>query len=316
MGTVHQLPGRPAASVPIGHAVDAFLLAGDFAPGTESGYRRTLTAFVAAVGGPTTDLAALGAGETAEQAADEIAAWFLDRWGSASPATYNRALYALRSAVRYWQRQPGWLAADPTRRLTGRSRPPDRTRDLSPAELERFLTRDDLLLRDKTLYRLLYESAARTAEVLALDIDELDLRNRRAKVSRKGGAADIITWRTPTARLLPRLIGDRRHGPVFLTERRARVELPAADLDPDTGRARLSYRQAWGLFKQQSGGWTLHQLRHTALTEAAAQGTNTGTLLAFSGHASVTSLSRYTRVSADALARWQANRDPATRKGR
>jgi hypothetical protein len=37
-------------------------------------------------------------------------------------------------------------------------------------------------------------------------------------------------------------------------------------------------------------------------------------LLAFSGHASVASLARYTRVSPDALTRWQARRDPHRRR--
>lgn len=49
---------------------------------------------------------------------------------------------------------------------------------------------------------MLYETAARAEEILGLDVDELDLRNRRAKVHRKGGAADVIVWRTATARLL------------------------------------------------------------------------------------------------------------------
>ncbi|MCG5213284.1 hypothetical protein [Streptosporangium sp. KLBMP 9127] len=34
----------------------------------------------------------------------------------------------------------------------------------------------------------------------------------------------------------------------------------------------------------------------------------------YSGHTSVASLARYARVSAEALARWQAGRDPAARK--
>jgi MerR, DNA binding len=55
------------------------------------------------------------------------------------------------------------------------------------------------------LWRLLYESAARSSEVVDLDVDELDLRNRRARVRRKGGAVDVIVWRTCTARLLPPL---------------------------------------------------------------------------------------------------------------
>jgi integrase/recombinase XerC/integrase/recombinase XerD len=44
---------------------------------------------------------------------------------------------------------------------------------------------------------MLYETAARAGEVLALNIEDLDLANRRAKVRRKGGAIDIIVWRRP-----------------------------------------------------------------------------------------------------------------------
>lgn len=170
-------------------------------------------------------------------------------------------------------------------------------------------------MREKTLWRLLYESAARASEVLALDVVDLDLRNRRARVQRKGGAADIITWQTGTARLLPRLLGGRAAGPVFLTDRRARVQLPPQDLDPATGRARLSYRRAEELFAAAAGGATLHQLRHSALTHAAEEGANTSTLMAYSGHTSVASLAKYARVSAEALGAWQAGRDPASRRG-
>ena len=102
---------------------------------------------------------------------------------------------------------------------------------------------------------------------------DLDLPNRKAKVRRKGGAIDVIVWQTGTARLLPRLLKGRKTGPVFLTDRRARVQLPPCDIDPASGRARLSYRQAEDLFKAASGGATLHQLRHSALThDAEARG--------------------------------------------
>jgi hypothetical protein len=39
---------------------------------------------------------------------------------------------------------------------------------------------------------------------------------------------------------------------VFVTERKARVQLPAADLD-EHGRARLNYQQAEALFAKASG---------------------------------------------------------------
>lgn len=55
--------------------------------------------------------------------------------------------------------------------------------------------------------------------------------NRCAKVRRKGGPVDVIVWQTGTARLLPRLLKGRKSGPLLVPERKARVQLPAADLD-------------------------------------------------------------------------------------
>ena len=50
---------------------------------------------------------------------------------------------------------------------------------------------------------------------------------------------------------------------MFVTDRKARAPLPAADLD-ERGYARFSYQQAAELFSAASGGATLHQLRHPA----------------------------------------------------
>ncbi|MDQ3524392.1 MAG: hypothetical protein M3451_04985 [Chloroflexota bacterium] len=63
----------------------------------------------------------------------------------------------------------------------------------------------------------------------------------------------------------PRYLDGRDHGPLFVTERRARLELPACDVDPDIGRARLSYRRAdeylAAVTARESGGpWNLHPL--------------------------------------------------------
>ena len=93
--------------------------------------------------------------------------------------------------------------------------------------------------RDKTLWWLLYETAARAGEVLALNVEDLDLAHRRAVVIGKGGRAELIGWETKTARLLPRLLHQRRNGPTFLADIAPAPGRPAlADLDPDTGRAR------------------------------------------------------------------------------
>jgi hypothetical protein len=103
-------------------------------------------------------------------------------------------------------------------------------------------------------------------------------------------------------------------GPVFLTDRRARVPLPQGDVDQATGRARLSYTHAEALFKAPSSGATLQQPCHSAITHEAEDGTSTPMLMARSGHTSVRSLAKYARVSAESLQRHQAERDPARRR--
>ena len=89
---------------------------------------------------------------------------------------------------------------------------------------------------------------------------------------------------------------------MYLAGRRPTRAAAALDLDPASGRARLSYRRAAELFQARTG-WTLHQLRHSALTHAAEEGTNLPLLLARSRHASVRSLERYARPGPEAVAR-------------
>ena len=117
------------------------------------------------------------------------------------------------------------------------------------------------------------QRAGRSAEVLTLDVEDLDLPNRCARGTPHGRRHRHHRL-AGTARLLPRLLQGRKTGPVFVIGRKARVQLPAADLD-ERGRARLSYQQAEALFTKASGGATLHQLRHSALTRAAEDGTGT-----------------------------------------
>ena len=60
----------------------------------------------------------------------------------------------------------------------------------------------------------------------------------------------------------------------------------------------------------------MHQLRHSALTHAAEDGTNLPLLLARSRHASIRSLERYARPGPEAVGRHVAATDPAARRRR
>ena len=73
----------------------------------------------------------------------------------------------------------------------------DTTRALPRARIERLLSRRDIPLREKTLWRMLYETAARASEILALNVEDLDLKQRRAPV-RSGPRAAMSSSSTGT----------------------------------------------------------------------------------------------------------------------
>ncbi|WP_063793207.1 site-specific integrase [Frankia sp. R43] len=231
-------------------------------------------------------------------AASALAVWFTGRWGQRAPATFNRNLDTLRSAAGYWRDQ-GWIVTEPTAEVRRRGRAPAQTRTLSRAAVAELVTRENVDLRERVLWWMLYETAARASEVLALDVEDLDLRHRCAPVHRRRNAVAVIIWRAGTARLLPQLLMGREAGPVFRTDRGTR----------------LAYRRAADIFNTATDGATLHQLRHSALTHAAEDGANTSTLLAYSGLTSVASLARYTRLSARALAQWQLGDEAGPQPG-
>jgi integrase/recombinase XerC/integrase/recombinase XerD len=89
---------------------------------------------------------------------------------------------------------------------------------------------------------MLYETAARSAEVLALDVEDLDLPNRQAR-SGKIGAIDVIIWQTGTARLLPRLLKGRKSGRCSSPSGTRGSSRPRPTLAPAAA-PRLSYQQA------------------------------------------------------------------------
>ncbi len=291
------------ADAPLATAVDAFLAAAELAPTSLRVYRQALEPLASELG-PSRPLGSIEA-EHLEHAARQA-------WGELGPATWNRNLAALRSFLRWGRHEQ--LLEGLGRYLPRRREPADRTRAINHAQLERLWSRESVPLREKALWRLLYETAARASEILALDVEDIDLANKRAKVRSKGGALEFVYFQSGAARLLPRLLGGRRSGPVFLSERRAPAGTPSLDVCQLTGHARLSYRRAAAMFSEHSGGWTLHQLRHSALTHLAEAGESTVLLMAKGRLQSLRTLQRYARPGPEAVAALTARNDPARRR--
>lgn len=299
---------RPAGEA-LGPAVAVFLAERDLAPSSHRVYALALARLVEHLG-PERSLA---------QVSPRVLGRFMtSRYSHLAPASWNRVAATLGSFFAYTTRQ-GWTATSPAAGLERRHPRTDRetharTRAIPEAELFAFLGGEHPI-REKTLWWLLYETAARANEVLGLDVCDLDLPRRRAVVIGKGGRAELIGWETRTARLLPRYLQRRADGPLFLTDiAPVPARQPAqADLDPASGRARLSYRRAAQLFTTASGGWTLHQLRHSRLTHLAEASVALPLLMTKSRHTSLTSLAVYAKPTFDAVAAATAALDPHRR---
>jgi site-specific recombinase XerD len=302
-------------STTVGEAGDAFL-SGIQTATTRTAYGETLGVLID-VAGEDFPVAAL---------APEVYGAVMDRWDSAAASTWNRHLSALTSFTA-WANRQDLLETNPARRLTRRKPARRGDRSIPYVRLERLFADERHGLRERVLWRLVYETAARAEEILTLDIEDLDLEFKRARVTSKGGALEYVYWGTGTARLLPRLLAGRKAGPVLLADRKApasgRRAPAAADIDPVTGRGRLSYSRAEYLFKTATKhkaydphgqGWTLHWLRHSALTHLAEKGRTAPELQAKSRHAHLASLGAYVKLGAETAAKVTAETDPAARR--
>jgi len=159
-------------------AVDAFLSQPDLAVTTRAKYRQTLAVLEVELATAPVTGAAIG-GVLAQRCRD------------AAPATWNRHLATVRSFARYCQRN-GLLDIDGDIVLDRRAENHDQTRSIPLASLERPWERRDVALRERTLGRLLYETAARADEVLRLNVEDLDVPAKRARTRSKGGDVDWL----------------------------------------------------------------------------------------------------------------------------
>lgn len=310
---------RAAGPTPLAEATRRFLRRDAFEESTRVSYGRTLAALTEVVGAEA-DVAAVAT----EQLEDDL----FPRWDHVAATTYNRHRAALLSFFG-WCAQRGWgPAVNPAaliepRKLRKRTEAERRERPISRELLAERWTLDGVAGRNRTLWRMGYETWARAEELLGLNVEDLDLGRREGIVTGKGGDRETVWWATGTARLLPRVIAGRTGGPLFLAGRRPTRPMPVADVDPHTGRARLSYRQAERLFTEagqrldpHGPPWTFHRLRHAGIAHAVEDGYSVAAIRAKSRQSSLRSLQVYANPSADAIRAMTDDLDGTARRRR
>ncbi len=292
----------------ISGAVEAFLTQADLAPTTRREYGKHLGRLAGRLGADR-PLATLTAGE--------LTAAVTDLWGICRPRTWNQRLAVVGSFLAFARRR-GWPmapASDLALNLDRRRVKVDRTRVPTLAELERFWAKPGVPLLVKAFTRLQYETAARATELLGADIADLDMENRRLRVTSKGGDVEWVYFQSGAARTLPRLLRGRASGPLFVTSLRpGSGRAPAAaDVCPTTGRVRISYRRMAELVVEHSG-WPTHAYRKAQLSHLGARGYGDAALQAKSRHKSRRSLESYVNVGSEVAAAITAETDPNRRR--
>jgi len=222
----------------------------------------------------------------------------------AAASTVTRALAALRAGFRAWKRA-GVVEGNPAELAPGPRRPQRLPRIVKPAEAATLLDRipaddDALALRDRAMLELAYGGGLRAAELVDLDVGDVDLDGREVRVTGKGQKTRTLPLGDPAAEALrrylsrgrPALEGPERGEPALLLSRRGR-QLSTSDV---RRRLRLWVQRA-GL----PGDLHPHALRHSFATHLLDGGADLRAIQELLGHARLSTTQVYTRVESTRL---------------
>lgn len=183
---------------------------------------------------------------------------------------------------------------------------------MSEAEVGRLLrTRvagkdETLRLRNAAIMELLYASGVRRAELVGLNLADIDTERRMMRVLGKGNKQRMVFMNEAAATAIRAYLGMRPRSndeALFLSNRKTR----------------LSHRQAWVIFREfaQLSGLTKHVtphvMRHSFATHLLENGADIMTIKELLGHESLSTTQIYTNVSLEHMRRSYEDAHPRDR---
>ena len=239
-------------------------------------------------------------------------------------ASVARKVSALRTFVRYLRRE-GWIDSDPAALAVAPKREQKVPAHLSVDEMSQLLDAPDastpLGRRDRAILELFYSSGIRLSELVALDLEDVDLAGRMVRVMGKGRKERIVPFNQKASAALRAWLKDR----FALTEglpRRKRTAQAVRLASPGSSR-REATRHAKGgdaLFVNARGGRLTgrsvqrlvaryvsscstrfgispHALRHSFATHLLQAGADLRAIQELLGHVQLSTTQRYTHVN-------------------
>ncbi|MGZ3509281.1 MAG: site-specific tyrosine recombinase/integron integrase [Vulcanimicrobiaceae bacterium] len=229
-----------------------------------------------------------------------------------TPTSVRRKIAALRSYFAL-QKREGRREDNPAADVPPPNAPKRLPQVMSEPEVTRLLkTRpvagksDFQLRRDIAIMELLYASGIRRAELVGLNLSDVDLDRRVMRVIGKGNKQRTVFLNQAAADAIrnylavrPRTVDEA----MFLSRRKTR----------------LSHRQAWVIFREfaQLSGLqkhvTPHVMRHSFATHLLENGADIVTIKELLGHESLSTTQIYTNVSLEHMRRSYEEAHPRDR---
>lgn len=168
------------------------------------------------------------------------------------------------------------------------------------------------VIRDRAILELLYSSGLRVSELVALDAEDVDLRNGYLRCLGKGSKERVVPLGSHASEAMteyinksrPQLAGKYRPAALFLNVRGER----------------LSRQSCWKAVKKYAekaeiGDMYPHSLRHSFATHLLANGADLRVVQELLGHANISTTQIYTHVTKEKLRAVYERAHPKASKG-
>jgi integrase/recombinase XerC len=251
--------------------------------------------------------------------------------GGLSPRSIQRRLSAVRSFYQFLLRERSVEIASgkraPRAARDGGNPAQDVRAPKSPRRLPQTLDADQmarllelpagggLTARDRALMELLYSSGLRLAELVGLDVGDLDLKDRTVRVLGKGAKSRVLPigrhaiaalerWLLERAALLAKARAAAHPGPVFVGRGGRRLSARAVQLRVDL----WARRQGLGVHVHP------HMFRHSFATHLLESSGNLRGVQELLGHADIATTQVYTHLDFQHLAKVYDASHPRARR--
>ena len=224
-----------------------------------------------------------------------------------SRATVARKVSAVRAFFRYLRRE-GLVESDPAALVVAPRREQKVPAHLSVDEMSQLLDAPDGSTppgrRDRAILELFYASGIRLSELVALDLEDLNLADRVVRVMGKGRKERIVPFNAKAREALRSWLKDRatltRGDALFVNARGGRL----------TGRSVQRLVARYVSSCSTRFGISPHALRHSFATHLLQNGADLRAIQELLGHASLSTTQKYTHLDAARLREVYRNAHP------